>query len=85
IFPMETRAMAIAFFYAVGTAAGGIAGPLVFAELTGDGDTGRTALAFVIGAVVMMIGGVAELFLGVRAEGRSLESIAAPLSSRQTG
>ncbi|MFF0490967.1 MFS transporter [Nocardia sp. NPDC004068] len=82
IFPMETRAMAIAFFYAVGTAAGGIAGPLVFADLTSGGDAGRTALAFLIGAVVMMVGGVVELMLGVRAEGRSLESIAAPLSSR---
>jgi predicted MFS family arabinose efflux permease len=30
IFPMETRALAIAFFYAVGTAAGGITGPLLF-------------------------------------------------------
>ncbi|MCM6778861.1 MFS transporter [Nocardia sp. CDC159] len=85
IFPMETRAMAIAFFYAVGTAAGGIAGPLVFAELTEDGDPSRTALAFTIGAVVMMVGGIAELILGVRAEGRSLESIAAPLSSQRTG
>lgn len=80
IFPMETRAMAIAFFYAIGTAAGGIAGPLVFAELTGDGDPGRTALAFAIGATMMILAGLVELVLGVRAEQRSLESIAAPLS-----
>lgn len=33
IFPMETRALAIAFFYAVGTAIGGIAGPLYFGKL----------------------------------------------------
>lgn len=72
--------MAIAFFYAVG----GIAGPLVFAELTGDGDPGRTALAFGIGAIMMILGGVVELILGVRAEGRSLECIAAPLSSQST-
>lgn len=85
IFPMETRAMAIAFFYAVGTAVGGIAGPLVFAELTGEGDAGRTALAFTIGAIMMMLGGIVELILGVRAEGRSLESIADPLSSRHAG
>ncbi|MGW6334931.1 MFS transporter [Nocardia rhamnosiphila] len=85
IFPMETRAMAIAFFYALGTAAGGIAGPLVFAELTGDGDAGRTALAFTIGAVMMMLGGIVELLFGVRAERQSLEDIAAPLSSRRTG
>lgn len=85
IFPMETRAMAIAFFYALGTAAGGIAGPLVFAELTGDGDPGRTALAFTIGAVMMMLGGIVELLFGVRAERQSLEEIAAPLSSQRTG
>ena len=30
IFPMEIRALAIAFFYAIGTAIGGITGPLVF-------------------------------------------------------
>jgi hypothetical protein len=77
--------MAIAFFFALGTAAGGIAGPLVFAELTGDGDPGRTALAFTIGAVMMMLGGIVELFFGVRAERQSLEDIAAPLSSQRTG
>lgn len=73
--------MAIAFFYAIGTAAGGIAGPLVFAEMTGDGDPQSTAWAFVIGASVMIMGGLAELLLGVRAEGQSLEKLAAPLSA----
>ena len=40
IFPMETRALAIAFFYAVGTAIGGITGPLLFGKLveTRQGD-----------------------------------------------
>ena len=33
VFPMETRALCIAFFYAIGTAAGGIAGPLLFGWL----------------------------------------------------
>jgi MFS family permease len=33
IFPMETRAMVISFFYAVGTAIGGITGPLLFGRL----------------------------------------------------
>src|SRR4029077_3202376 len=33
IFPMEPRALSIAFFYAVGTAAGGIVGPLLFGHL----------------------------------------------------
>ncbi|MFE3071356.1 MFS transporter [Streptomyces sp. NPDC059247] len=81
IFPMETRAMAIAFFYALGTAAGGISGPLVFADLTGSGDVGDTVLAFCIGAALMCVGGLVAVFLAVDAERRSLEDIAAPLSS----
>ncbi|MBZ6477825.1 MFS transporter [Streptomyces griseocarneus] len=80
IFPMETRAMAIAFFYAVGTAAGGISGPLLFSALTQSGVVGDTVLAFSIGATLMCVGGVVAAFLAVRAEGRSLEDIAAPLS-----
>ena len=41
IFPMESRALAIAFFYAVGTAAGGIAGPLLFGHLIHTGSRAR--------------------------------------------
>ncbi|MFF3749125.1 MFS transporter [Streptomyces sp. NPDC002018] len=81
IFPMETRAMAIAFFYALGTAAGGISGPLVFADLTESGVVGDTVLAFQIGAALMCAAGLVAAFLAVRAEGRSLEDIAEPLSS----
>ncbi|MFJ9793279.1 MFS transporter [Streptomyces globosus] len=80
IFPMETRAMAIAFFYAVGTAAGGIAGPLVFADLTSSGVPGETALAFCIGAALMTAAGLVAAFFAVPAEGRSLEDVATPLS-----
>ncbi|MBN6050598.1 MFS transporter [Nonomuraea sp. RK-328] len=81
IFPMETRAMAIAFFFAIGTAAGGIAGPLVFAGLVETGVPGDTALAFTIGAVIMIAAGIVELFLGVKAEQKGLEEIAAPLTA----
>ncbi|GGX65118.1 MFS transporter [Streptomyces minutiscleroticus] len=81
IFPMETRAMAIAFFYAIGTAAGGISGPLIFADLTESGQVGDTVLAFQIGAGLMCAAGLVAAFLAVKAEGRSLEDIAAPLSS----
>ncbi|KJY41793.1 MFS transporter [Streptomyces sp. NRRL B-1568] len=80
IFPMETRAMAIAFFYGVGTAAGGISGPLLFSALTQNGVVGDTVLAFQIGASLMCMAGVVAAFLAVRAEGRSLEDIATPLS-----
>ncbi|MFC9651866.1 MFS transporter [Streptomyces sp. NPDC056937] len=81
IFPMETRAMAIAFFYALGTAAGGISGPLVFADLTASGVVGDTALAFRIGAGLMCAAGLVAAFLAVRAERRALEDIAEPLSA----
>jgi MFS family permease len=81
IFPMETRAMAIAFFYAIGTAAGGISGPLVFADLTKSGVVGDTVLAFVIGAALMCAAGLVAMVLAVKAEGRSLEDIAEPLSA----
>ncbi|MFI6925069.1 MFS transporter [Nonomuraea spiralis] len=81
IFPMETRAMAIAFFFAIGTAAGGIAGPLVFASLVESGAPGDTALAFSIGAIVMIVAGLVELVFGVKAERKGLEEIAEPLTA----
>ncbi|WP_030171989.1 MFS transporter [Spirillospora albida] len=81
IFPMETRALAIAFFYAIGTAVGGITGPLIFSKLVGSGVPGDTALAFSLGAALMIAAGVVELLVGVKAERRSLESIARPLSA----
>ncbi|MFD9038560.1 MFS transporter [Streptomyces bottropensis] len=84
VFPMETRAMAIAFFYAIGTAAGGISGPLIFAELTESGVVGDTVLAFRIGASLMCAAGLVAAFLAVRAEQRSLEDIAEPLSARSS-
>ncbi|WP_328747789.1 MFS transporter [Streptomyces sp. NBC_00285] len=81
VFPMETRAMSIAFFYALGTAAGGISGPLLFADLTGTGKVGDTVLAFQIGAGLMCAAGLVAAVLAVRAEGRSLEDIAKPLTA----
>jgi MFS family permease len=81
IFPMETRALAIAFFFAIGTGLGGIVGPLLFGELIKSGDVGQLATGFWIGAAVMAVGGLAALFFAVKAEGRSLEDIATPLSA----
>ncbi len=80
IFPMETRALCISVFYAVGTALGGITGPLLFSSLVKSGSYGETALAFIIGAVMMVIGGLVELVYGIKAEGRGLEDIATPLT-----
>ncbi|HEY1641741.1 MAG TPA: MFS transporter [Streptosporangiaceae bacterium] len=81
IFPMETRALAIAFFYAIGTGAGGIAGPLLFSSLVGTGHVPDTVIAFSIGAGLMILAGIAEIFLGVKAERQSLENIARPLTA----
>jgi MFS family permease len=83
VFPMETRALAIALFFAVGTAAGGIAGPELFGQFIHSGEKDLIALGFFIGAGAMALGGVAELVLGVRAEQRSLESIARPLTAEE--
>jgi MFS family permease len=83
IFPMETRALAIAFFFAVGTGIGGIIGPLLFANLIASGNRGEVATAFLIGACVMALGGVAELFFGVKAEQVPLEDIAKPLTAEE--
>ena len=83
VFPMETRALAIAFFYAIGTAAGGISGPLLFANLIKTGKVGDTALAFAIGAALMIAAGLVASVLGVKAEQKSLEDIATPLTAEE--
>jgi MFS family permease len=83
IFPMETRALAIAFFYAIGTGIGGIIGPLLFGHLISTNSRGWVFVAFIIGAAVMALGGIAELFLGVRAEQTQLEDIAKPLTAEE--
>jgi MFS family permease len=81
IFPMETRAMAIAFFYAIGTGIGGIVGPIYFGKLI---ESGRDAVVrgYYIGAGLMIAAGLVELVLGVHAAQRSLEDIAQPLTAQ---
>lgn len=85
IFPMETRALCIAFFYAIGTAAGGISGPLLFGKLidnaTAAKDITGTAPGYYLGAALMIVGGVLAIFLSVDAEQKSLEDIATPLTA----
>jgi MFS family permease len=83
VFPMEIRGLAIALFYAVGTAVGGISGPLFFGNVIHSGDVRLVALGFFVGAAAMAVGGIAELALGVRAEGKSLENIATPLTAEE--
>jgi MFS family permease len=81
IFPMETRALAIAFFYAVGTAAGGITGPLLFGKLVESEDTGQVFWGYVLGAVLMIGAGIVQALIGVEAAKKDLEQVAKPLSA----
>ena len=79
-FPMEMRALAIALFYAIGTALGGIAGPAVFGVLVQSGTRGAVFAGYLFGGVLMVIAAVVEMVLGISAERRSLEDVAIPLS-----
>lgn len=85
IFPLEVRAPAIAIFYRVGTGLGGIIGPVLFGSLVESGRVGNVAFGYHLGAGMMIAGGLAEALLGVRAERRSLESVAKPLSAQPAG
>jgi MFS family permease len=80
-FPLEVRALTIALFYAFGTLLGGVGGPWLFGLLIGGGDRGNVLVGYLIGAALMMVAAVVELLLGVKAEGKSLEDVAPPLSS----
>jgi MFS family permease len=83
IFPMETRAMAIAFFYATGTIVGGFGGPLLFGALIQSGEPSQIFIGYLVGAAVMIVGGVVEATMGVEAAQRDLEDIAPPLSATE--
>jgi MFS family permease len=80
IFPLETRALAIALFYALGTLIGGVAAPLIFGKLIQVSVT-AIAYGYAGAAALMLIAAAVEAWLGIDAEGKSLEEIAEPLSS----
>jgi MFS family permease len=80
IFPLETRALAIALFYALGTLVGGVGAPWLFGQLIAAG-VKEVAWGYAIAALLMVGAAIVEIFLGIDAEGKSLESIAEPLSS----
>jgi len=80
IFPLETRASAIAVVYAVGTLVGGAVAPPIYGLLIGTRDPHMIALGWAAGAVLMLVGGIVELLLGIDAENKPLEDVAAPLT-----
>jgi MFS family permease len=80
VFPLELRALAIAVFYALGTAAGGVAAPWLFGALIGTGERIAVFWGYALGTVLMLAAAAVEWCWGVDAERRSLEGVAAPLS-----
>ncbi|MFJ4651842.1 MFS transporter [Nocardia sp. NPDC088792] len=81
IFPLEVRAKAIAVFFAIAQCFGSL-GPTIYGALIGDGThPARLFVGYLLGAAVMIIGGVIARLLAVDAEGKSLEDIALPLSA----
>ncbi|QFG19950.1 MFS transporter [Actinomadura sp. WMMB 499] len=83
IFPLETRAMAIAGFYAVGTGLGGVVGPALFGRLVETEKVSAVANGYFLGAALMIAAGLVEAFIGVEAARRSLEDVARPLSAEE--
>jgi MFS family permease len=84
IFPLETRALAIATFYAIGTAFGGIIAPGLFGYLIATHTPWALAGGYFLAAALLLIAAVIEALHGIDAEGRSLEEIADPLSANET-
>jgi MFS family permease len=79
-FPLEIRALAIAFFYAVGTGVGGVIGPGLFGALIDTGSRNSVFGGYLFGAVLMVMAGVVAVRWGVAAERKSLEHVARPLT-----
>jgi len=82
IFPLEIRALAIAIFYAIGTLVGGVGAPVLFGWIIGTGSSTALFVGYLVAAALMIFGALVEAWIGVSAERRSLEHVAAPLSSR---
>ena len=82
VFPLEIRAFAISIFYALGTLAGGVAAPSLFARLIASHSHTHLFLGYLLGAILMLIGALTEWKFGVAAEGQSLEAISKPIQSR---
>ena len=80
IFPLEVRAMAIAVFFAIAQGFGAL-GPVLYGALIGDGSNPTLLVyGYLLAAVIMIIGGLVETFLGIDAENKPLEDVAQPLT-----
>jgi MFS family permease len=80
-FPLEVRALAIAFFYAIGTGVGGVAGPLLFGALIDTGSRWSVYGGYLLGAALMLAAAWVAARHGVAAERKPLESVSRPLAA----
>jgi MFS family permease len=80
-FPIEIRAVTIAIFYAIGTGIGGVAAPFIFGRLIAGGSRDSVFAGYAVAAVLMLCAAIVAALFAVRAEGKSLEDVAAPLSA----
>lgn len=80
-FPLEVRALAIAMFYAVGTAIGGVAGPALFGVLIDSGSRDSVFAGYCLGSALMIAAALIGWRYGIAAERRPLESVASPLAA----
>jgi MFS family permease len=80
IFPLEIRALAIAFFYAIGAGVGGVIGPILLGVLISTGSRDSVAIGYFIGAALMIGAAAVEALWGIAAERRPLEEVSRPLS-----
>ena len=81
IFPMEVRAQAIAIFFAIGQAAGGVVAPALFGNLIGSGEPINVFYGYCIAAGLMLLGAVVEWVWGIDAAQKSLEEVSTPVSA----
>jgi MFS family permease len=81
-FPLEVRALAIAFFYAIGTGIGGVAGPWLFGMLIDTGSRSSLFGGYLFGAALMIAAALVAGRWAVAAERKPLEAVARPLAAR---
>ncbi len=81
IFPLEIRALAIALFYSIGSAAGGVVAPWLFGVLIGTASRLNVAYGYIAASLLMIGAAIIEAVYGVKAERAPLEWVAEPLSA----
>ena len=80
-FPLEIGALAIAFFYAVGTGIGGVLSPWLLGMLIETGSRMSVFSGYLLGAALMLAAASIAARWSIAAEGKPLETVSRPLAS----